>query len=82
MLYRERSRLASDLPTRFERGGVDDLYTLMDVVRARRHVLEVVIAQPGLSLAEVSPSILSLLASTEMYLRQASDATLDVLASP
>ena len=66
----------------FEVGDVRKLYEISDkaVVLPRR--MEIVIAQPGLSVAKATTQQLDLLASTQAYLETTIKAPLTVWCSP
>lgn len=65
----------------FEVGDIRTLYELRDRATVLRRRVEMVIAQPGLSVEKASPQQLDLLASTQAYLRTTIGAPLEVWCS-
>jgi hypothetical protein len=53
----------------FEEGDIKKLYEIRDKAMVLRRRMEIVIAQPGLSIAKASTQQLDLLASTQAYLK-------------
>jgi superfamily II DNA or RNA helicase len=66
----------------FEVGGIKKLYEIRDQAVVLRRRMEIVIAQPGLSIAQATTQQLDLLASTQAYLRTTINAPLVVWCSP
>jgi superfamily II DNA or RNA helicase len=65
----------------FEVGDISKLYTIRDQARVLRRRLEIVIAQPGLSVSNASDQQLDLLSSTQAYLMTTVKAPLTVWCS-
>ncbi len=80
LIARERGRMKKG-KTGLERGTLEELYRLRDLVDQRRGRLEVVIVQPGLSRSVATAEALSLLASTESYVADVADGTVEVVCS-
>jgi superfamily II DNA or RNA helicase len=66
----------------FEVGGIKKLYEIRDKAVVLRRRMEIVIVQPGLSIAQATTQQLDLLASTQAYLRTTINAPLIVWCSP
>lgn len=66
----------------FEIGNVNKLFEIGDKARLLRRRMEIVIAQPGLSVAKATTQQLDLLASTQAYLKTTINAPLTVWCSP
>lgn len=66
----------------FEVGDIRKLYELRDKALILRRRMEMVIVQPGLSVAKATPQQLDLLASTQAYLKTTINAPLTVWCSP
>lgn len=81
LLRRERNRAQRHSRSGLMVGTGETIYRLEEVAPLLRPELQVVIAQPGLSKAGASASILELLASTELYLRETASAALRVLCN-
>lgn len=81
LIARERRRMRA-AATGFERGSLNDLYRLLDLAEQRRGRLEVVLVQPGLSRQAATSEALSLLASTEGYVTDVADGTVEIVCSP
>jgi superfamily II DNA or RNA helicase len=81
LIRRERNRQKAGR-TGLLVGTPEKLYELADRSRLLRARLEMSIVQPGVSASRVTPSILELLASTEVYVRETVNAPLEVLVSP
>jgi hypothetical protein len=79
---RARKKQSRDGVSPFEVGDIKELYAIGDkaVVLPRR--MEIVIAQPGLSIARATTQQLDLLASTQAYLKTTINARLVVWCSP
>ena len=81
LLRRERNRSQKYGRSGLMVGTGEAIYRLEEAAPLLLPELHVVIAQPGLSKANVSAPILQLLASTELYLRETASASLRVLCS-
>lgn len=81
LLRRERNRSQKHGRSGLMVGTGETIYRLEEAAPLLRPELHVVIAQPGLSKANVTAPILQLLASTELYLRETASAYLRVLCS-
>lgn len=81
LIRRERNRQAKYGRVGFEAGDVGTLRSLEYRARSLRSRLEIAIAQPGLSAAQVTASQLQLLACTEVYLHETALAKFEVLCS-
>lgn len=80
LIRRERGR-AKKGASGFIVGDADKLYTLLDQCRVLKSNLTVSIAQPGLTKAGVTLPQLELLATTELYVREAANADFQVYCS-
>lgn len=80
LVDRERRKMRAGT-SGFERGNLADLYRMRDLAEQRRSQLEVLIVQPGLSARVATHDVLSVLASTESYLRDVADGSLEVVCS-
>jgi superfamily II DNA or RNA helicase len=78
---REASRKKAGQPSRFERGDPSVLRRLRNRARELAPEVTVMVAQPGVSRADISLSQLELLAVTDFYLRETAAVPLRVLAS-
>jgi len=65
----------------FEIGDVKKLYKIQDKATILRRRMEMVIVQPGLSVAKATTQQLDLLASTQAYLKTTINAPLTVWCS-
>jgi len=78
LIRREKNRIRRNACSGFMKGDASTLHDLHSRARLLRSAFTIVIAQPGLSKADVSISQLELLASTEVYLRETANAPLGV----
>ena len=78
---REKDRIESGQPSRFEQGGLEDIREFINNWKAMDRRYRVWIVQPGLSKAEVEPKQLDLLAATENFLLDTFGAELKVVGS-
>lgn len=81
MQKREKDRLESKLPSRFERGGLGQIRDWRNRWQFMERKYRIWIVQPGISKAVIEPAQLDLLAATENYLLDTYGAPLRVLAS-
>ncbi|MFA6244757.1 MAG: hypothetical protein WC655_27680, partial [Candidatus Hydrogenedentales bacterium] len=79
---REQQRLDAGHRSRFERGDLTDTAMIGRRLRKVRSRLKIHLVQPGLSATRVTPQILELLASTELYLTETFGVQLEVVVSP
>jgi superfamily II DNA or RNA helicase len=79
---RARKKQERDGVSPFEIGDVKKLYEIGDRAVALPRRMEIVIAQPGLSIAQATTQQLDLLASTQAYLKTTINAPLTVWCSP
>ena len=63
-------------------GDIKKLYEIQDKTVMLRRRMEIVIVQPGLSVAQATTQQLDLLASTQAYLKTTINAPLAVWCSP
>ena len=82
LIRREKNRESRYDRTGFILGDGNKLYELEDKSRFVRAQFSIVIAQPGLAKKDISPPLLKLLASTEVYLHETACATFEVYCSP
>jgi hypothetical protein len=82
LIRREKNRKSRYDRTGFILGDGNKLYELEDKSRFVRAQFSIVIAQPGLAKKDISPPLLELLASTEVYLHETACATFEVYCSP
>lgn len=68
--------------TRFLKGDIKQLSYFKEKARRSKLQFEVVIVQPGGSKASLSPDILKLLATTELFLKKTTQGDLRVVVSP
>lgn len=78
---RARKKQERDGVSPFEVGDVKKLYEIGDRAVALPRRMEIVIAQPGLSIAQATTQQLDLLASTQAYLKTTINASLAVWCS-
>jgi superfamily II DNA or RNA helicase len=81
ILEREKRFASAARPTRFLRGDVSAINGAAKASRFKEVRLEVVIVQPGLSMANHTKEQAIVLGAADSYLRQTVDAELDVIAS-
>ncbi|WP_206780578.1 hypothetical protein, partial [Nocardioides sp. XL1] len=81
LLARERRRVSQGRPSGFETGAATDLLRLLGNVPSLHVIMEIVLAQPGLSQSRASAPQLELLAATKTYVRETSSAQLRILTS-
>jgi hypothetical protein len=79
---RARKKQERDGVSPFEVGDVRKLYEIGDRAVALPRRMEIVIAQPGLSIAQATTQQLDLLASTQAYLKTTINAPLAIWCSP
>lgn len=79
---RARKKQNRDGISPFEVGDIKKLYDLRDKTVVLRRRMEIVIAQPGLSVGQATAQQLDLLASTQAYLKTTINAPLVVWCSP
>ncbi len=79
---RARRKQKRDGVNPFEAGDIKKLYAIRDKTVMLRGGWEMVIVQPGLSIAQATTQQLDLLASTQAYLKTTIDAPLAVWCSP
>jgi len=82
LIRREKNRKNRYGRTGIILGDGNKLYALEDESRYVRTEFSIVIAQPGLAKRSISAPSLELLASTEVYLYETAQATLEVYCSP
>lgn len=78
---RARKKQKRDGVSPFEAGDIKKLYEIRDRATVLRRRVEMVIAQPGLSVSQASTQQLDLLASSQAYLRTTINAPLTVWCS-
>jgi superfamily II DNA or RNA helicase len=78
---RARKKQKRDGVSPFEAGDIKKLYEIRDRATVLRRRVEMVIAQPGLSVSQASTQQLDLLASTQAYLKTTINAPLTVWCS-
>ena len=78
---RARKKQRRDGVSPFEAGDIKKLYEIRDRATVLRRRVEMIIAQPGLSVSQASTQQLDLLASTQAYLRTTINAPLTVWCS-
>lgn len=81
LLRRERRRISKSRPSGFIVGSFADLQRIWQQAEALRPVLEIAIAQPGMSAAAASTSQLQLLASAESWVADTAGSRLRVYCS-
>lgn len=81
LLKRDGLRTSQGRSTRFERGDSQTLTQIRDLSRRCEVKLQVIVVQPGLSVAAATRSQLTLLAVTERYLTDTYEIPLHVLCS-
>jgi hypothetical protein len=81
LLNRESRRLQGGGTSRLVHGDATRLFEIADAAPALRVNFELVLAQPGVMKAGVTPSQLELLAATETYVRETLNAPLRVYCS-
>nr|WP_229265403.1 DEAD/DEAH box helicase family protein [Duganella sp. 1224] len=81
LLKREPKRKSGVEVTRFERGGVTELMTFVEMSRLCRVSLHIYVVQPGMSKAQASTAQLDLLAATEHYLMETCQVPFGVIGS-
>ena len=79
---RARKKQRRDGVSPFEAGDIKKLYEIRDKTIMLRRRMEIVIVQPGLSIAKATTQQLDLLASTQAYLKTTINAPLAVWCSP
>jgi hypothetical protein len=78
---RARKKQKRDGVSPFEVGDIKKLYEIGDKATVLRRRMEIVIVQPGLSIAQATTQQLDLLASTQAYLKTTINAPLAVWCS-
>lgn len=78
---RETAALLHGRATRFEKGDLKGLRTLRRQLRRRRSRFEISIVQPGLSRAQLSPDLASVLGAADTYIREFTGSPLIVYGS-
>jgi hypothetical protein len=81
LIRREKRRKERHGRSGIEKGTASKLYDLEERARFLRPEFTIAIAQPGVSKARVSRQQLELLASTEVYIYETANSSLDVLCS-
>jgi superfamily II DNA or RNA helicase len=81
LIRREKRRKERQGRSGIEKGTASKLYDLEEKARLLRPEFTIAIAQPGVSKARVSRQQLELLASTEVYVYETSNSSLEVLCS-
>ncbi len=81
LLHQEDLRARSGRESRFELGSQRDVQRLANASRELTFEYQVIIVQPGLSKAQVSPSFLDVLGATETFLEETFSIPLKVIAS-
>lgn len=82
LIRRERKRRKEHSRSGLLVGDDNALYSVADQCRMLKPAMTIAIAQPGLSRANASSQQLELLATTELYLREAANADFEVYCSP
>lgn len=78
---REKERIETGLPSRFEKGDLDDIRDWIGRWKVMERRYRVWIVQPGLSKGGIEPKQLDLLSATENFLLDTYGAELRVIAS-
>lgn len=81
MRKREKDRIQAGLPSRFEKGGADQIRKYIADWKSMDRSYRVWVVQPGLSKGKVAPKQLDLLAATENFLMETYSVKLNVIAS-
>ena len=81
LIRREKRRKERQGRSGVEKGTASKLYDIEEKARLLRPEFTIAIAQPGVSKARVSRQQLELLASTEVYVYETSNSSLDVICS-
>jgi len=81
LLIRDAKRIRAGGPSRFEKGTKDALLVLKNRCRLLRPVFSIFLVQPGLSKAQVSLNQRELLAATESFVVDTSQAKFRVISS-
>lgn len=81
LIKRERHRAVAD-NTGLVRGTIEDLQRLFERSLQLRPILNIAMAQPGLSAGSVSQNQLELLASVDVYVSETAMSSVEVLCSP
>lgn len=82
VLGREKRLFKVGRPTRFLAGQASDLSRYVKISRFKEIKSEIVIVQPGLSVASHTPDQAAILAATHSYLKETIGTDLDVICSP
>ena len=71
LIFRENQRLSNGKPTRYEKGGLEELFVMKNMVESGLSsvVFNVFIVQPGTSKAKISDEQLKLLGATDLLLK-------------
>lgn len=80
LVRRERNRNQKEL-TGLLQGDSETIFSLEERALTLRPDFTMILVQPGLSKARVSPPVLQLLASTELYVRETAKASFEVVCS-
>ncbi|WP_426276196.1 DEAD/DEAH box helicase [Chryseobacterium sp. S-02] len=69
--FREKQRFEANKPSRFEKGGTEELYIFKRIIQSgfSKVIVNIHIVQPGISKAKISNEQLKLLGATEMLLK-------------
>ena len=81
-LKRRHEIWAKDGASRFLKGGMKELTFFKEKARRSRVEFEVIIAQPGASLASIGHDARKLIATTDLFLTKTTEATFRVAISP
>ncbi len=81
-LKRRQELWQRDFASRFLKGDMRHLSYFKDKARRSKLLFEMILVQPGASLMSVTDDSLRLLATTELYLRKTTQASLRVIISP
>ena len=82
LLRRENKTRSGASCSRLEKGTHQDLTKMLNIIKNEIPVeFEIYIVQPGLSKANASEDILTLLAETDTYMKEFADINLKVISS-
>ena len=81
LIWREQKRMKDGKPSGFMVGTGNDLYSLEEQSRLLKPKFSINIVQPGVSKAKISKQQLDLLASTEVYVLEAANASFSIICN-